>query len=131
MQMHNEVKKEAGKFKVMERSSLIRMSTAKMKDSCASAVGFYYGTTVDEQILSFKNGCIAIFPVMFQPKDGSEKRASKYVIAFDMQKIKHGALIELKVPKGKAGLFAGHKKWQVKKLCQQLNLKFISIIEEA
>lgn len=128
MQMPNEAKKVIS-TEEMGRRSLLRMSKSKLNGDLAA--GFYYGTTVEEQYLFLWGESIKVFPVRYLKKSSQDKVASKYAVAFDMKKIKLNSVVELKVPKGQMGLFAGRHHWQVKEWCKQLGLKYIKIVEEA
>lgn len=126
----NNLRKTVAKSDVREykeRKILTRMAEAKLNGS--QAVGFYYGAVVKESDLFHEEDHIKVLPVKILRK--GEKVFSKYVVAFDVNKIELDSVIDIKVPKGKIGLFAGWHWWQVKEWCQKLGLKHINLVEEA
>lgn len=124
------VAKTAADIEAIGRNTLARMASSKLNEESV-AVGFYYGTVVDEQDLFYKGEHIKILPVILLKKGTDERIATRYAVAFKVNSIELNSAIEMKVPKGKIGMFAGRNGWLTKKWCEQLGLKNISLVEEA
>ena len=60
--------------------------------------------------------------------DTDPKLSTDYVAIFDMKKIRKDAVVELKVPHEKEGLYIGRKGWQVNEWCKKLGIKRINVI---
>lgn len=58
-------------------------------------------------------------------------RLTGWNLIIDMNLIKPKSYLEIKVPKGKAGLFIGKGGWQVREISKKLNYRKISFVEGA
>lgn len=95
------------------------------------AVAFYdesYDESMEMDYVCGEDRIRAIPVVILQRRGGV--RNTNWYACFNVNQIELNSVVTLeKVPKGKAGMFAGTGAWQVKEWCQKLGLKFIKIVE--
>lgn len=61
--------------------------------------------------------------------EGTEEVATDWYAVIDKEAYEPKSEIQLEVPIGKGGLFAGTQCWQLKKFCKMLDVKCVKVIE--
>ncbi len=122
--VRNEVKKSEA------RNEFFQLIKAKMGEF--QAVGFWGNNAwVDTEDYIFEGRHFKVFPVRLLRTNENNgkfyKRRTGFYMAFDMDKIESGSVVEIKVPAGKEKMFCGSGGWLVKAASRNLGVKKIVV----